>query len=127
MPTAPSLDIELDSTGGSCTVTLHGELDSLTTKVFVAMLDDDVWPLDVVSMRIDLTDVSFINVVGLRALEACHAQAVQLGVPCRVVVSPGRVLIALQATGLTDVLDLDYFRAGSRAPSRRPPHRRPIP
>lgn len=114
MPLPSLLDVDVLETDTVTIVQLHGELDSTTTPTLLDVLESGVWSQRRVQLQLDLSDVTYINTTGLRALQSCHDRALAEGTECRMVVSPGRVRRTLEAAGLTEVFDIVYFRAGTR-------------
>lgn len=87
---------------GTVRLVISGELD-LTAETAVVDAGDRALAAGAVSgLVLDLTDVSFIDSCGLRALLRCRQQADAAGVPCRLAIRPGPVTRLLDIAGLRD-------------------------
>lgn len=99
--------------GDQVTVTVAGEIDNETAPLLQAGLAPHLSPHGPVVV-VDLTEVSFLNVAGLRVLARAHAQALEGGQQLIVVTgdrhrAPRR---ALRASGLLALFAADPERAG---------------
>ena len=102
--------IDIDTAPGATTVIPHGEIDALSAPVFGAVLDA-VSLRAVALVTIDLSDVRFCNITGLRAMTELAA---------RLHASRGRVRIVAPAV-LDRMLDLADLRSMFELPDRRAP------
>jgi anti-sigma B factor antagonist len=102
----PALQVRSLTAADSCTVTVSGEVDSLTApglqEVLLEVLDRPQSPGGVV---LDLSRVTFLGAVGLTVLAVGHHLAENAGGVLRIRCGSSRAVIRpLQATGLWDVL-----------------------
>jgi anti-sigma B factor antagonist len=102
----PALQVRSLTAADSCTVTVSGEVDSLTApglqEVLLDVLDR---PQSSGGVVVDLSRVTFLGAVGLTVLAVGHHLAENAGSVLRIRCGSSRAVIRpLQVTGLWDVL-----------------------
>lgn len=106
-----SIDIATERAGSTVVHTVSGEMDLATAPQLEDRLDFDGPASRVV---LDLTEVTFIDSTGLRAIVGAHEAALDADTQLRVV--PGqRVMRLLEITGVRDRLTLYSDRASALA------------
>lgn len=114
----------LTEQGAGVTVALQGELDLATAPTLDAILASPV-VVDARSLLLDLTELDFLDLAGLRVVRAACTQATP---PARLVLGGSRARRLFDLTGEAHLID-DHRREGdapSRVPARlvaRPPTR----
>ena len=98
------LQVELDDTGGDGPIAhLSGELD-ITSAI---ALHDQLAPLvENSGVRVDLSDIEFVDSSGLGALVQLHNLAAQRGTRFELESIPERVQRLLEITKLTDLFTI---------------------
>lgn len=113
--------VVVDATAG-VRVALHGELDLAAAPALSALLDSPV-VAGATSLLLDLSDIHFLDLAGLRVLIAAHERTAP---PTRLVLGDSRTRRLFHLTGHADVIDDPAPRPGSaaersvRATSRTP-------
>lgn len=102
----PNFRIEtLESRSGTI-IKLAGELDSATCPELVASFERVLGAAAPAELVLDLSEVSFIDSSGMRAIILLERDAGARGVPLRIVSAPEAVTDLLQVTGLSDRVEL---------------------
>ncbi|GIE58264.1 STAS domain-containing protein [Actinoplanes octamycinicus] len=106
----PRLHLAVESTTDCCTVTLSGELDQLTAPSLVQLLDNAASGIP--HLVLDVAQLSFCDLAGLRALLHAHQTASERGLALAVRNPPAHVMWLLHITGTTDHLLGDRVTIG---------------
>jgi anti-sigma B factor antagonist len=108
---------------GSLVLALRGELDLATAPVLRRVIGELLSP-HLTAVTLDLGELSFVDVVGLRALAAVKQAAAAVGAEFRLRSPSDFALRVIQVAGFIELQDdID----ATNTPSRRPPNpdRRP--
>jgi anti-anti-sigma factor len=97
---APNFRIETDHTGSGTTIKLAGELDSATCPVLVERFDQLVAAGAGDLVVLDLTEVSFIDSAGMRAIIVIERSAQEHDIPLALRPPAGPVTDLLQISGV---------------------------
>ncbi|MFI1990985.1 STAS domain-containing protein [Actinoplanes sp. NPDC020271] len=97
----PRLHTVVESAEDHCTVTLTGELDLLTAPVLVQLLNTAT---SVRHLSLDMAQLSFCDLAGLRALLQVYQAAGERGGTLAIRNPPSHVVWLLRRTGTTDLL-----------------------
>jgi anti-sigma B factor antagonist len=101
------LDVRVGTVDGGGTVTVVGDLDTLSAPVLGGCLAELLDHPDVRAVELDLSGVTFLDSAGLTVLASAHRTAQRAGQVLRVRCGTARaVLRPLQITGLADVLTI---------------------
>jgi anti-sigma B factor antagonist len=93
--------IDLDTSGDTATLTVHGEIDLDT----IAQLDDALAGVSSpMEFDIDLADVSYMDSGGLRSVLRAKADIEQLGGRVRVIAASSIVERLFEIAGVTEML-----------------------
>ena len=84
---------------GHCTITVAGEVDIATVEELVTAAEDCL-SQDPRGLRVDLSQVSFIDSSGLGALVRIRNRARERGIPVELAEVPASVERVLEMTGL---------------------------
>jgi anti-anti-sigma factor len=96
----PSFRIETASDGSGITIKLAGELDSATYPLLVERFDQLAGAGGSGEVVVDLTDVSFIDSAGMRAIIVIERSAQEREIPLVLRPAPGPVTELLLSTGV---------------------------
>jgi anti-sigma B factor antagonist len=100
--TAPHL-LSIEHGSGLCAVRFEGELDLVTAPALLAHAREAEGG-QATTIEVELSGVTFIDSVGIKALLLIHRRAVQRGTSVRIVVREEPVGRVLRTTGLDQVL-----------------------
>ncbi|WP_138759991.1 STAS domain-containing protein [Modestobacter altitudinis] len=101
------LDVRVGTMDGRCTVTVVGDLDTLSAPVLGGCLAEVLDHPDVRVVELDLCGVTFLDSAGLTVLASAHRTAQRAGQVLRMRCGTARaVLRPLQITGLAGVLSV---------------------
>ncbi len=96
------LEVRIDTSDGGCTVTVVGDVDSVSAPALSGRLAELLARPEVGVVELDLTGVTFLDSAGLTALVCAHRAAQRAGQQLRMRCGTGRaVLRPLEITGLT--------------------------
>jgi anti-anti-sigma factor len=98
-----SFHCEAAPDGDAVRITPVGELDMATSRDFAAAVQR-ARENDPARLVLDLTEVTFIDSTGIRAVLKVRQEAERGGVPCAVVPGPPAVQRAFAVAGLADLL-----------------------
>lgn len=101
----PPLEIAEAQLAGWTVLTPRGEIDLATVEVLEAAVGELV-DNGTSRLVIDMTEVTFLDSTGLRALLAAQAQLGELGGALRLVVNGGPVERLFDIAGVSETLDL---------------------
>src|SRR4051812_17369645 len=102
---APSLATEITREGDVAVVAVRGEIDMTTAQAFSDALVDAL-DGDPSVVRVDLSEVDFIDSSGVGQMVRCARLASESGARLEVSVGDGQVGRVLRQSGLADVLAL---------------------
>lgn len=102
--TAPSASItlELQTASGGCRLVVRGEIDVAAEQTFLAAAVEALDRASTPDLVVDLTEVTFIDSSGLRALLRLNKQASSQDRVVRLAVVPGPVTMLFTVAGVTD-------------------------
>lgn len=106
MAATPSFRIETASTGSGTTIKLAGELDSATCPVLVEHFERLLAAREAGDVILDLSDVSFIDSAGMRAIIVLESAAQEREIPLVLRPPAGPVTDLLQITGIGERIAL---------------------
>ena len=110
MPTSADpgdLDVRVEATGGACTVTVTGDVDTTTAPVLADRLVRLLTHPGERDVQLDLRGVTFLDSAGLTSLIAAHSCAEGAGRVLRMRCGTSRAVIRpLEITGLTTVFTI---------------------
>jgi anti-anti-sigma factor len=99
--------LRIDSTGtGSVVLTVAGEVDLSTAGALTDAVNTAVQSPDAQTVRVDLSEVSFMDSTGLSALVSGRKLADQHGVRLEIANPQPHLLKVIRITGLAEVLGL---------------------
>jgi len=115
MSAVPNFRIETIETGSGITIKLGGEFDSATSDDVMARFEQVA--AQTKDVGLDLSDVSFIDSTGMRAIILIERSAGEHGVALTIVPPPEALTDLLTVTGLTNRASMAPQAAGSSAPA----------
>ncbi len=102
-----ALDVRVGPINGGCTVTVVGDLDTVSAPVLGGCLEELLTRPGVRAVELDLSGVTFLDAAGLTVLARADRTARRAGQVLRMRCGTGRaVLRPLQITGLADVFTI---------------------
>ena len=109
--TAPAdsadLDVRVEATGGTCTVTVTGDVDATSAPVLADRLVRLLTHPGERDVQLDLRGVTFLDSAGLTSLIAAHRCAEGVGRVLRMRCGTTRAVVRpLEITGLTTVFTI---------------------
>jgi anti-sigma B factor antagonist len=97
------MQIEQDAREEELRLVLRGELDILTAPLLAQALQE---PLSAaIPVRLDLSELRFLDSLGLRAILTAHEAAQRRGTPLAVVTGEGQAARLLAIAGVADLLN----------------------
>lgn len=106
MAATPNFRIDTARTGSGITIKPAGELDSATCAVLVERFDELVTAGPGGEILLDLTEVSFIDSAGMRAIIVIERSAQERDIPLVLRPAPGPVTDLLHSTGVGERIAL---------------------
>ncbi|SDX75817.1 anti-sigma B factor antagonist [Modestobacter sp. DSM 44400] len=98
------IDVRITTSAEDCSVAVHGEVDSSTAPGLRDCLLEVLERPGLSGVRVDLSQVTFLDSAGLSALAVAHRAAVSAGRTMTVRCGTARAVVRpLQITGLWDV------------------------
>ncbi len=101
------IDVQLLTSSRGCSVTVHGEVDSMTAPGLRDCLLEALSRPGSGPVEVDLSRVTFLDSAGLSALATAHRAAGTAGRELRIRCGTARAVVRpLQITGLWDVFSV---------------------
>jgi len=117
MSAVPNFRIETIETESGITIKLGGELDTATSDAVTARFEQLAAGPPASDLVLDLSDVSFIDSTGMRAIILIERSARERDVALTIVSPPAALTDLLAVTGLTNRANMATQAAGASAPA----------
>lgn len=106
-PGGPPFRVERDPAADAVRVRITGELDLVSEPAVVGTIEQVLVDDAAAVIVLDLSDVTFLDSAGLRALIACRNRATGQGRRMKLTVVPGPVTRLLDVAGVRGWFDYD--------------------